>query len=85
MVSEQSDDFSILGDVDFFCGGNLGKARHCHNITCQDYYEACTCRNLNLSYGYGEILGGAKLFRIVGEGLLCFRNADGEFSKAQGG
>ena len=72
-----------LIDVDAFGGGRFGKPRHGHNVTRENYNEACACTDADVLYGHGKARGRAELRLIVGEGILRFRDADGCVTEAE--
>ena len=84
LILEKTADFACFVNVNLFCGRHLGQTGHCHNITCKNNNEACTCRNLNILDCNGKVIGCTELCGVIGEAVLCFCNADGKLVKAEG-
>ena len=83
LKSEQSDDTAVFCDVDAFCGGNLGKTGHGHDVAGQNDDEACACGDLDVADGDGEAFGCAEELLVIGEAVLRFCHANGKLVKAE--
>ena len=85
MILKQSADNAVVGNINVFRRWLFRKSRHCHDVAGQNNHKAGSCADLDLTDGDREVLGCAELFRVVGEAVLRFGDADRTLSEAEVG
>ena len=73
-----ADDLAGCVDVDAEGAGGFGEAGHQHHAAGDDDEETCACGEDDIGDVERPAGGGAHPFRVVGEGVLRLRDADGK-------
>ena len=77
---EQSGDSAFWCDVDFVRGGDLGKARHGHDVAANGNDEFGARGKPDFTDGDDMMFRSAFEIGICAEAVLCFRNTNGEMT-----
>src|SRR3989441_3669654 len=80
---EESFDGAVRMDADAFRGGRLGEPRHCHDVPRERHDEPRTGGRKDVPHLQREPRGRPELARVVAEGILRLRHADGSFAQPQ--
>ena len=74
---KKTGDPSVFVNINFFRRWNLGKPRHCHNVSRERNDEARARGDLEVADRYLKAARRAEQGGIVGKAVLCFGDADG--------
>ena len=80
--SEQAHNFAVFVHINRFGGGNLRQPRHGDNIPRERHHKACARVQPHLPNVQRVPHRRAQQLRIIGEGILRFRNANRAFAPA---
>ena len=83
VLLEQSCNLSSSVYIDTLCCRNFRQTWHGHDVTGQGYDEACTCGDLQVTYGNFESGRCAEFGLIIGQAVLGFCHTDRAVAKSE--